>query len=216
MLEDRDISDAFIWKAFAMRLLRRAAALAIFALPFFAATPAAADEWMIRDYLVDQVRGWSSSPVVLLTLEASNERYANLEQARIDALDKQWRAEREVEDQPLITAVLSSPLSSYLTRIQSDSQGLFSAIFVMDAVGLNAGQSAITSDFWQGDEAKWQQTFLVAPDAVFIDEVEINEDTGTEIRQLNMSIAQDGRVVGAITVDVNITELRRRYNAGKV
>ena len=188
MLEDRDISDAFIWKAFAMRLLRRAAALAIFALPFFAATPAAADEW----------------------------RYANLEQARIDALDKQWRAEREVEDQPLITAVLSSPLSSYLTRIQSDSQGLFSAIFVMDAVGLNAGQSAITSDFWQGDEAKWQQTFLVAPDAVFIDEVEINEDTGTEIRQLNMSIAQDGRVVGAITVDVNITELRRRYNAGKV
>jgi hypothetical protein len=42
------------------------------------------------------------------------------------------------------------------------------------------------------------------------------EETGTEIRQLNMSIAQDGRVVGAITVDVNITELRRRYEAGKV
>jgi hypothetical protein len=86
----------------------------------------------------------------------------------------------------------------------------------MDAVGLNAGQSAITSDFWQGDEAKWQQTFQVGPDAVFIDEVEIMEETGTEIRQLNMSIAQDGRVVGAITVDVNITELRRRYEAGKV
>jgi hypothetical protein len=180
------------------------------------ATPAAADEWLIRDDLIDQVRGWSSSPVVLLTLEASNARYADLEQARIDALDQQWRAEREVEDQPLITAVLSSPLSSYLTRIQSDSQGLFSAIFVMDAVGLNAGQSAITSDFWQGDEAKWQQTFQVGPDAVFIDEVEINEDTGAEIRQLNMSIALDGRVVGAITVDVNITELRRRYEAGKV
>jgi hypothetical protein len=195
---------------------RRVAALAAALLSLGVATPAAADEWLIRDYLVDQVRGWSSSPVVLLTLEASNARYADLEQARIDALDEQWKAEREVEDQPLITAVLSSPLSSYLTRIQANSQGLFSAVFVMDAVGLNAGQSAITSDFWQGDEAKWQQTFQVGPDAVFIDEVEIMEETGTEIRQLNMSIAQDGRVVGAITVDVNITELRRRYEAGKV
>lgn len=180
------------------------------------ATPAAAEEWMIRDHLVDQVREWSGSPVVLLTLEASNERYANLDQARIDALDEQWKAEREVEDQPLITAVLSSPLSNYLTRIQADSQGLFTAIFVMDGSGLNAGQSAITADFWQGDEAKWQQTFQVGPDAVFVDEIELNEDTGTEIRQLNMSISQDGKVVGAITVDVNMTELRRRYAAGKV
>lgn len=195
---------------------RRVACLAAALLALLTASPAVADEWMIRDYLVEQVREWSSSPVVLLTLEASNERYANLEQARIDALDQQWRAEREVEDQPLITAVLSSPLSNYLTRIQANSQGLFSAIFVMDAVGLNAGQSAITSDFWQGDEAKWQKTFQVGPDAVFIDEVEVMEETGAEIRQLNMSIARDGKVVGAITVDVNITELRRRYAAGKV
>ncbi|WP_340115297.1 hypothetical protein [Pelagibius sp. 7325] len=177
---------------------------------------ATADEWLIRENLVEQVRQWSSSPVVLLSLEASNERYANLDQAAIDALDGQWKAEREVADQPLITAVLSSPLSSYLTRIQADSQGLFTAIFVMDGSGLNAGQSAITSDFWQGDEAKWQKTYQVAPDAVFIDEIEINEDTGAEIAQLNMAIAQDGKVVGAITVDVNVTELRRRYAAGKV
>ncbi|HMA13804.1 MAG: hypothetical protein ACM35H_06970 [Bacteroidota bacterium] len=177
---------------------------------------AAADEGLIRQTLVDEVRQWSGSPVVLMTLEASNARYAGIDQAGIDALDKQWVAEREVEDQPLITAVLSSPLSNYLTRIQADSQGLFTAIFVMDGSGLNAGQSAITSDFWQGDEAKFQNTFQVGPDAIFVDDIEINEDTGTEIAQLNMSIAQDGKVVGAVTVDVNLTELRRRYAAGKV
>ncbi|GAB4374521.1 MAG: hypothetical protein Kow00114_37120 [Kiloniellaceae bacterium] len=196
--------------------LRAIARLAAFALTLSSAGTAMADEWLIRQHLVEQVRQWSSSPVVLLSLEASNERYANLDQAAIDALDGQWKAEREVQDQPLITAVLSSPLSNYLTRIQSDSQGLFVAIFVMDGSGLNAGQSAITSDFWQGDEAKWQKTYQVGPDAVFIDEIEINEDTGAEIAQLNMAIAQDGKVVGAITVDVNVTELRRRYAAGKV
>lgn len=199
-----------------MLSLRAIARLAAFALTLSSAGTAMADEWLIRQHLVEQVRQWSSSPVVLLSLEASNERYANLDQAAIDALDGQWKAEREVQDQPLITAVLSSPLSNYLTRIQSDSQGLFVAIFVMDGSGLNAGQSAITSDFWQGDEAKWQKTYQVGPDAVFIDEIEINEDTGAEIAQLNMAIAQDGKVVGAITVDVNVTELRRRYAAGKV
>src|SRR3546814_2263072 len=109
----------------------RAAGLAAVAILSLAwAGPAAADERLIRDYLVDEVRQWSSSPVVMMTLEASNARYLGLDQAGIQALDQQWVAEREVEDQPLITAVLSSPLSSYLTRIQADSQGLFTAIFV--------------------------------------------------------------------------------------
>lgn len=177
---------------------------------------AATDEWLMRQYVIDEIRIWSASPVVLLTLKASNERYADLDQAGIDALDKQWRAEREAEDQPLITAVLSSPLSSYLTKIQARSIGLYTEIFVMDSKGLNAGQSAITSDFWQGDEDKWQKTFQVGPDAIFIDEIEINEKTGTENAQVNLSIAQDGKVVGAITVEINVTELRRRHAAGKV
>lgn len=199
-----------------MSKFRAIAALAMLCISAVWAAPAAADEWLIREYVVDEIRSWSSSPVVMLTLEASNERYANLDQAGIDALDKQWRAEREVEDQPLITAVLSSPLSNYLTRIQARSRGLYTEIFVMDAKGLNAGQSSITSDFWQGDEGKWQKTFQVGPEAIFIDEIEINEDTGTENAQVNLSIAQDGQVVGAITVEVNVTELRRRHAAGKV
>jgi hypothetical protein len=197
-----------------LRFIARAAAASLSLL--LSAGTAAADEWLIRDYLVDEIRQWSNSPVVLLTLEASNQRYAGLDQAGIDALDAQWRAEREVEDQPLVTAVLSSPLSSYLTKIQARSRGLYTEIFVMDARGLNAGQSAITSDFWQGDEDKWLKTFQVGPDALFIDALEVNEETGTENAQVNLSIAQDGKVVGAITVEINVTELRRRHAAGKV
>jgi len=199
-----------------MRSFRALIGAIVACVSLFAAGSASADEWLIREYVVEEIRTWSTSPVVLMTLEASNQRYANLDQAGIDALDKQWRAEREVEDQPLITAVLSSPLSSYLTKIQARSRGLYTEIFVMDGKGLNAGQSSITSDFWQGDEGKWQKTYQVGPDAIFIDEIEINDDTGTENAQVNLSIAQDGQVVGAITVEINVTELRRRYAAGKV
>ena len=111
--------------------------------------------------------------------------------------------------------MLSSPLSNYFIAIQARSFGLYTEIFVMDAKGLNAGQSAITSDYWQGDEAKWQKTFPVGAEAVFIDKPEIGA-TGTENVQVNLAIAEGKSVVGAITVEVNLTELKRRQLAGKL
>lgn len=168
---------------------------------------------MIDDALISEVRGWANSNVVFLTLEDRNKKNKDLDEAKIDSLDKQWRAERKESDQPLITAVLSSPLSGYLTRIQANSLGLYTEIFVIDAKGLNAGQSAITSDYWQGDEAKWQKTFKVGHDAVFIDDPEFNKETETWRAQLNMTLAKSNEAIGSLTVEINLTELERRRNA---
>ncbi|CAN0602134.1 unnamed protein product, partial [Ectocarpus sp. 12 AP-2014] len=116
---------------------------------------------------------------------------------------------------PLISATLSTPLSSYLTRIQASALGLYTEMFIVDAKGLNVGQSAITGDYWQGDEAKYENTFLVGPDAVFIDEAEWDEDWQIWRAQLNLSIPnEDGtRAIGAATIEVNLTELARRQRA---
>lgn len=166
---------------------------------------------LVTPELVQTIRDWSSVPVVHLTLAELNGRQATLDQAAIDALDKQWRAEREADDQPLITAVLSSPLSGYLLRIQAGSAGLFTEIFVITAKGLNAGQSSITSDYWQADEAKFQKTFDVGPDAVFVDEPEYHEATATWRCQINLTLTgADNAKIGAITAEVNLTELARR------
>jgi hypothetical protein len=199
-----------------MKIVSRIAPAIALALFCGAAGTAAADENLIPEKLIGEIRTWAASPVVLLTLEASNKRHEGLTEESILKLDKQWRAERKVDDQPLITAVLASPLSSYLTAIQASSLGLYSEIFVMDNKGLNAGQSAITSDFWQGDEAKFQKTFPKGADAIFIDEPEMNEGSATERVQVNMSISDGSAAVGTVTVEVNLTELRRRQAAGKI
>lgn len=171
---------------------------------------------LVTDTLVKAIRGWASAPVVGLTLAELNRRQAGLDQAAIDALDKQWRAEREAEDQPLITAVLSSPLSGYLLRIQAGSAGLYTEVFVMTAKGLNAGQSSITSDYWQADEAKFQKTYGVGADAVFIDEPEYHEATATWRAQVNLTLTDAaGAKVGALTAEVNLTEAARRAAAGR-
>lgn len=171
---------------------------------------------LINAQFIEQTRQWLSNPIVNMSVRVQSERHSDLDQNAIDALDQQWRNERGTEDQPLIAATLSSPLSSYLTRIQAGSIGLYTEIFVVDEKGLNVGQSATSSDYWQGDEAKYQQTFSVGPDAIFIDEAEWDEDRQIWRAQLNLSIpSEDGsQAIGAATVEINLTELQRRTSAG--
>ena len=171
---------------------------------------------LLTPEFISEVKNWLANPIVDLSINAQNELRGSLTQDKIDALDKQWRAEREADDKPLISATLSAPLSVYLLRVQAQNLGLYSEIFVMDANGLNVGQSSITSDYWQGDEAKFQKTFPVAKDAVFIDEPEWDDKLRTWRAQLNLTIADkaSGDAIGAATVEVNLTELQRRAGAG--
>ncbi|MEQ8392206.1 MAG: hypothetical protein RIB30_14540 [Thalassospira sp.] len=166
---------------------------------------------LITDAMIKDVREWLKNPVVGLSITSQNKLRKDMTQDEIDAADLQWRAEREAEDQPLVAAILTNPLSSYLTQVQAQSGGLFAEIFVMDAAGLNVGQSSITSDFWQGDEAKFQNTYPNGPDAVFIDEAEYNEESDTWRSQLNMTMSNEERQpIGAVTIEVNLNELARR------
>lgn len=151
-----------------------------------------------------------AEPIVLYTVAAQNARYARISQSDIDAWDTQWREQRKQDKQPLISAVPSNPTSSYLTRVQAQSLGLYTEIFVMDEHGLNVGQSNISSDLWQGDEAKYQKTYSRGAGAVFIDEPEFREDIGVWVVQVNTALDRNGEPVGAATFEVNLTELARR------
>lgn len=167
---------------------------------------------LITPDLIEEMRGWTKSPIVKLSIEAQNARNGVLTQAQIDALDKQWRQETDSDDKPLIAATISSPLSSYLLKRQAEAAGLYREIFVMDANGLNVGQSSVTSDYWQGDEEKFSKTFAVGPAAVFIDKPEFEDGLKIWKNQVSMTLVDEksGKAIGAMTVEVNLTELARR------
>lgn len=180
-------------------------------LPAAASPPTSA---LIDDEVIAGIRSWLKNPVVPMSIEANNRRYDEISDAEIKKLDEQWVAEREQTDQPLVATILSSPLSIYVTQVQAGSLGLYAEIIVMDDKGLNVGQSAVTSDFWQGDEAKFKKTFPVGPDAVFVDEAEKHDGTNTWRTQVNLTVTNDsGTAIGAVTVEINLTELARRRGA---
>ncbi len=79
----------------------------------------------------------------------------------------------------------------------------------MDARGLNVAASDVTSDYWQGDEAKFTQTYPMGGNAVHFGDVELDESTKEVQGQVSMSIVdqETGEVVGALTVGINLTAL---------
>jgi hypothetical protein len=176
------------------------------------APPPPLSESLIGPSLVEEMRKLFTAEVVVMSLRGANLDRKDMRQDEIDAYDKTWRKERESEAKPLITSTLTAPLSNYATRIQAHSGGLITEIIVVGLKGLNVGESTITSDMWQGDEAKFQRTVGVGPGAVFIDAAEFNEDTGTWRAQLNMTIddPDSGAPLGAATIKINLTELDRR------
>ncbi len=158
----------------------------------------------------EDVKGWIGDPVVIDAVKMQNEKNASLGQADIDELDKQWRAETSAASQPMIDEVLGRDLSSLLKQKSEESEGLITEIFVMDNKGLNVGQSGITSDYWQGDEAKWQETYSAGKDAIHLGDVELDESTQTYQSQLSLPVvdAADGSVIGAVTVGINVELLQ--------
>lgn len=179
----------------------------------FAAAAGAANanefEPALRDFADKQVRGWVSDATVVAAIKAQNQETAAFDDQKIDSLDKQWRAETGQDARPLIDSVLKRQISEYLRAKKDETQGVVTEIFVMDAKGLNVGQSDVTSDYWQGDEAKWKETFLKGKDAVHVSEVEQDESTQAFQSQVSLPVVDptSGEVIGAVTVGVNVEQL---------
>ncbi len=178
---------------------------------FFAATAVAEEPHVapMKEFAEAQVAAWIQDPSVVEAIKAQNDKHAGLTESEIGSLDQQWRSETGADSQPFIDKVLKNALSQHLASLKAGQQGLVTEIFVMDNKGLNVGQSDVTSDYWQGDEAKWKETYLAGPNAVFVDEVEQDESTQMFQSQLSMAITDpaSGEVIGAITVGVNVDDL---------
>jgi hypothetical protein len=156
----------------------------------------------IRDYVELDVKSWLVDPAIVGAINAQNSKTSGFSEEEIITLDKKWRAQAKADDRPMINEILGNELSKFLLEKQEESVGLISEVFVMDAKGMNVGQSNETSDYWQGDEAKWQKTYLEGPDTLFVDEVEVDDSTEGLQSQASLSITDPatGKVIGAITL----------------
>ena len=163
----------------------------------------------IRAVVEEKLKTAFKNGVVIDAIKSQNAEYQGLQAADIDRLDKEWRAQVDASSKPLITEVLNRPVSDYLREVLISGKGLYTEIILMDAKGLNVGASTITSDYWQGDEAKFTKTYATGKESLFVDEVEMDESTQTLQSQVSFTIMDpdSGQPLGAVTVGINMDEL---------
>ncbi|KUP95049.1 hypothetical protein [Tritonibacter horizontis] len=170
-----------------------------------------ADEFTpsLQAYLDNEISSWANSPEIVAAIKAQNEANQGLTQSQVDALDKEWRANVGDPASPLIEPVLNNPVADSLRARIEASMGAMTEIFLMDQHGLNVAASDVTSDMWQGDEAKFQDTYAKGAGSVHISEVELDESTQQYQGQISVTIVdpETGAPIGAITVGVDAESL---------
>ena len=163
----------------------------------------------LKSFSVINIKPWLKDPAIIDALREQNDRTADWDQARIDDLDAAWREASSAGTRSRqMEAVMSNPVTAVL-RDYAERSGYIVEIILMDAKGLNVGATRAPSDFWQGDEPKYQNTFLAGPDGVDTGEVEYDESAGVYAAQISLPVADpaSGELLGAITVGVSTKAL---------
>ncbi len=158
-------------------------------------------------FLETHISHWAHDPMLVEAVAKQNARTAGFDQAQIDELDLQWRAEVGTASE-LVDSVLMNAAAEFLRSQLDASDGMVTEVFIMDAHGLNVAASGPTSDYWQGDEAKFQQTYSVGPNAVHFSEIEFDESSQTYQAQISMTLTDaNGTPIGAMTVGIDAESL---------
>jgi hypothetical protein len=159
----------------------------------FAADPS--DSQAKAKAAVPRVKKLASDPAVIAAIKEQNAKKVSLDE--IKKIDKAWTD----GDTTLSDQISARPCSAKLLQLLKSQSDLIEA-FAMDDQGANVCMSDRTSDYWQGDEAKWQKSFNGGKGAVFFDERKFDSSAKAVIVQVSVPVLDQGKVIGSLTVGV--------------
>jgi hypothetical protein len=141
-------------------------------------------------------------PVIVKAVQAENAKGKTLDQ--IKAMDEKWKGHAGIAD--YMQALRDSECGKFLVKIQEGAE-YYAEIFVMDNQGANVAMTDKTSDYWQGDEAKFQKSFNNGQGAVFVDEVEFDESTQAYLVQVSVPVMDGDKAIGVITFGIDVDKI---------
>ena len=137
--------------------------------------------------------------VIVKAVKAENAKGKTLEQ--IKARDKAWQDTAGIAD--YMKVLMDSECGQHLRKLQR-SAPYFAEIFVMDNQGANVCMTDKTSDYWQGDEAKFKASYKGGAGAIHISDVKFDDSTQAYLVQVSVPVKDGNTVIGAITVGIDV------------
>lgn len=165
------------------------------------ANPAAGDK--VKAFAKDKLLPLTTDEVWLRETKAQNARKVSLDEIR--KIDDAWQ--KAEEELPIQKEKLGNACAAEVRKVASAIPALRET-FVMDDQGANVGQNNLTSDYWQGDEDKWQKSFAGGKGGVDVGKAKFDKSANATLQQVSLPLIDaDGAVVGAVTFGVAIDTL---------
>ena len=121
--------------------------------------------------------------------------------------EKAWRASKEVT--PFKLSLQTSPAGRFLKQ-QVERSTSFNEAFLTDNQGANVAAFPATSDYDQGDEEKWSESFNGGRGRIYTGPIELDESTNTVAAQVSAPVLDRGKTIGVLVVGVTINYLQER------
>lgn len=145
--------------------------------------------------------------VMMVPLLTQNARNQTMALSDIQQLDKLWTGEQTPARTELRQSVLASDLARQLRQLKQQSGDVIEEVFVMDNRGLLVASSDLSTDYWQGDEAKFTESFGRGPGRLFIDKVRFDQSSKAFLSQISTTVVDSqGKAIGAVMIGIDVEQ----------
>ena len=138
---------------------------------------------------ISHLRTFANSPDVIKVIKSQTQHRTIRELLKIDQL---WRIEPGIENK-----IFNTDAQGLLLEFMAKHNAVFVEMIVIGSQGETLGAIPKTSDYWQGDEAKFKQ--VMGHGDIFIDAMDWDESSQTISAQISVPVFADNEVIGVIT-----------------
>ena len=142
-------------------------------------------------------------PNVIRAVEAQNNQGLSL--SEIKERDQMW-IDANGGMNSLIREITRNDVARYLQR-RVENNSAIDEVFITDNQGANVAAYPPTSDYWQGDEGKWTESFNNGNGKVFIGPLEQDASTNKTQVQISAPIISNEETIGVLVMGVSVDYL---------
>lgn len=168
-------------------------------------TPQAAALAKLPGSLVSEIESmqesWGEHPAIVSAVKQHNAR--NIALSDIKQLDEQWKATSGLAG--FMMPFFDNSGADALGELESDAEYVLESFIMGNQGGLVAATNK-TSDYWQGDEAKFTESYANGQGQLHLGDIEFDESAQAYLIQVSVPVMSEGAAIGAITIGVNIDE----------
>ena len=147
-----------------------------------------------------KLESWTAEKLVVEAVRRQNAK--NVPLADVQKLDAEWSSGKAAA---AVREATTGPCADRLRALVAQDKR-YGETFVTDANGAIVCATHRTSDYWQGDEAKWTRAFR---EGVFIDRPKLDDSAKARLAQISLPVVDGGKTIGVLTVGVDVEKLGR-------